>query len=85
MSPPSTMICVSSTITVDSSARFDRITPVRVVTSSMRGAYLVTGAPPRVNDEVHVALDFAELSTLMCGSVYHVTTARDAASPPCPP
>ncbi len=52
--------------------------PARLRSLSMRGAYLVTGAPPRVNDEVHVALDFAELSTLVRGAVYHVTTSRDA-------
>ena len=36
MRPPSTMICVSSTTTVDSSARLDRMTPPCVVTSSTR-------------------------------------------------
>jgi hypothetical protein len=39
----------------------------------------VTGAPPRLNDEVHVALELAALSVVVRGAVYHVTTARDAA------
>ena len=54
--------------------------PARLRSLSVRGAYLVTSAPPRVGDEVHVALDFAELTALMRGAVYHVTTARDAVS-----
>lgn len=51
----------------------------RLRSLSARGAYLVTGAPPRLHDEVHVALELAELSAVVRGNVYHVTTARDAA------
>lgn len=53
--------------------------PARLRSLSARGAYLVTGAPPRLADEVHVALELGELSVIVRGSVYHVTTARDAA------
>jgi len=52
--------------------------PARLRSLSARGAYLVTGAPPRIGDVVHVALDLDERSALVRGSVYHVTTARDA-------
>lgn len=51
----------------------------RLRSLSARGAYLVTGAPPRLADDVHVALELGELSVIVRGSVYHVTTARDAA------
>ncbi|HUQ01432.1 MAG TPA: PilZ domain-containing protein [Kofleriaceae bacterium] len=50
----------------------------RLRSLSARGAYLVTGAPPRMNDEVHVALQLGDLSAVVRGTVYHVTTARDA-------
>lgn len=53
--------------------------PARLRSLSARGAYLVTGAPPRLGDEVHIALDLAEVSAVVKGTVYHVTTARDAA------
>ena len=52
--------------------------PARLRSLSARGAYLVTGAPPRLGDEVYVALDFDERSALARGVVYHVTSARDA-------
>ncbi len=51
----------------------------RLRSLSARGAYLVTGAPPRLNDDVHVALELGGLSAVVRGTVYHVTTARDAA------
>lgn len=54
--------------------------PARLRSLSTRGAYLITAAPPRVNDEVHVALACGELAALIRGSVYHVTTASDAAT-----
>jgi hypothetical protein len=50
----------------------------RLRSLSARGAYLVTGAPPRLHDDVHVALDLGDLSAVVRGNVYHVTTARDA-------
>jgi hypothetical protein len=53
--------------------------PARLRSLSARGAYLVTGAPPRLNDEVHVSLELGEVSAVVRGTVYHVTTARDAA------
>lgn len=52
--------------------------PARLRSLSARGAYLVTGAPPRIGDAVHVALDLADRTALVRGTVYHVTTARDA-------
>jgi hypothetical protein len=52
--------------------------PARLRSLSARGAYLVTGAPPRISDVVHVALDLDDRSALVRGVVYHVTTARDA-------
>ncbi len=45
---------------------------------SAKGAYLVTGAPPRLGDSVHVALGFRDMGALLRGTVYHVTTAADA-------
>jgi hypothetical protein len=52
--------------------------PARLRSLSSRGAYLVTGAPPRVGDQVHVALDFDEASAMVRGTVHHVTSAEDA-------
>lgn len=60
--------------------RGGRWAPARLRSLSARGAYLVTGAPPRIGDHVHVALDLDEHSALVRGVVYHVTTARDATS-----
>lgn len=53
--------------------------PARLRALSARGAYLVTGAPPRGDDDVHVAIDLGERSALVRGRVYHVTSPRDAA------
>lgn len=44
---------------------------------SLRGAYLVTGAPPRVGDTVDIVLSYGEAGALVRGAVYHVTTAND--------
>lgn len=52
--------------------------PARLRSLSAKGAYLVTGAPPRLGDEVYVALDLDDKSALARGAVYHVTSARDA-------
>ncbi|MEZ4402972.1 MAG: PilZ domain-containing protein [Kofleriaceae bacterium] len=54
--------------------------PARLRSLSARGAYLVTGAPARLGDEVYVALDLDERTALIRGAVYHVTTARDASA-----
>lgn len=54
--------------------------PARLRSLSSRGAYLVTGAPPRVGDQVHVALDFDDASAMVRGTVHHVTTPDDAVS-----
>ncbi|HTJ41510.1 MAG TPA: PilZ domain-containing protein [Kofleriaceae bacterium] len=53
-------------------------TTARLRALSVKGAYLVTGAPPRLGDSVHVALGFRESGALLRGTVYHVTTAADA-------
>ncbi len=52
----------------------------RVRALSVRGAYVVTSAPPRLGDAVHVSLTFAGRTALMRGTVYHVTSADDALS-----
>jgi Tfp pilus assembly protein PilZ len=52
--------------------------PARLRSLSAKGAYLVTGAPPRLGDEVYVALDLDDKAALTRGTVYHVTSARDA-------
>lgn len=46
---------------------------------SNRGAYLVTSAPPRKGDSVHLALGFQDASALMVGVVYHVTPSENHA------
>jgi hypothetical protein len=55
-------------------------TPARLRALSAKGAYLVTGAPPRLGDSVHVALGFGNHGALIRGTVYHVTSAADAMS-----
>lgn len=52
----------------------------RVRALSVRGAYIVTSAPPRLGDAVHVSLTFGGRTALMRGTVYHVTSAEDALS-----
>jgi hypothetical protein len=54
--------------------------PVRARSLSARGAYLVTGAPARLGDTVHVSIGCAGRTALIRGTVYHVTTADDAES-----
>lgn len=54
--------------------------PARVRALSVRGAYVVTSAPPRLGDAVHVSLSFGGRTALMRGTVYHVTSAEDALS-----
>lgn len=54
--------------------------PVRARALSARGAYLVTGAPARLGDTVHVSISCGGRTALVRGTVYHVTSADDAAS-----
>jgi hypothetical protein len=54
--------------------------PVRVRALSARGAYIVTGAPARLGDTVHVSVTCAGRTALVRGTVYHVTSADDAVS-----
>ncbi|MCA9677690.1 MAG: PilZ domain-containing protein, partial [Myxococcales bacterium] len=54
--------------------------PARVRALSVRGAYVVTSAPPRLGDAVHVSIGFAGKTALVRGTVYHVTSAEDALS-----
>jgi hypothetical protein len=52
--------------------------PVRARALSARGAYIVTGAPARLGDTVHISVGCAGRTALVRGTVYHVTTADDA-------
>lgn len=52
-------------------------TAARLRALSLRGAYLVTGAPPRVGDSVDMVLSYGDSGALVRGAVYHVTTAND--------
>ena len=54
--------------------------PVRARALSARGAYIVTGAPARLGDTVHISVGCAGRTALVRGTVYHVTTADDAVS-----
>ncbi len=54
--------------------------PARVRALSVRGAYVVTSAPPRLGDAVHVSITFGGKTALMRGTAYHVTSAEDALS-----
>ena len=54
--------------------------PVRARALSARGAYIVTSAPARLGDTVHVSVSCAGRTALVRGTVYHVTTADDAVS-----
>lgn len=47
---------------------------------SAKGAYIVTSAPARLGDTVHVSVSCAGRTALVRGTVYHVTTADDALS-----
>lgn len=52
-------------------------TAARLRALSLRGAYLVTGAPPRVGDLVDMVLSYGDAGALVRGAVYHVTSAQD--------
>jgi hypothetical protein len=54
--------------------------PARLRALSAKSAYLVTGAPPRLGDSVHVALGFRGQGAMVRGTVHHVTTVDDAAA-----
>jgi hypothetical protein len=60
--------------------RSGRWAPARLRALSLKGAYLITGAFPRVGDLVHIALGLGDLGALVRGAVFHVTTAADIAS-----
>jgi hypothetical protein len=58
--------------------RGDDWVPARLRSLGLKGAYLACGAPPRLHDDVHVALGLGPLGTVMRGTVVHVTSAEDA-------
>jgi hypothetical protein len=60
--------------------RSGRWAPARLRALSLKGAYLITAAFPRVGDHVHIALGLGDLGALVRGAVFHVTTAADIAS-----
>jgi hypothetical protein len=60
--------------------RSGRWAPARLRALSLKGAYLITTAFPRVGDQVHIALGLGDLGALVRGVVFHVTTAADVAS-----
>jgi len=81
--PPEPFAVVSDVVVPLLDVRFLRGNewlPVRARALSARGAYLVTGAPARLGDTVHVSVSCAGRTALVPGTVYHVTTADDAAS-----
>jgi hypothetical protein len=60
--------------------RGDDWVPARLRSLSLKGAYLACGAPPRLHDDVHVALGLGPLGTVMRGTVVHVTADDEAVS-----
>lgn len=54
--------------------------PARLRALSAKSAYLVTGAPPRLGDSVHIALGYRGHGAMVRGTVHHVTTVDDAAA-----
>jgi hypothetical protein len=60
--------------------RSGRWAPVRLRALSIKGAYLITSALPRLGDQVHIALGLGELSALVRGDVFHVTSHEDIAT-----
>ena len=49
----------------------------RLRSLSLKGAYLACGAPPRLHDDVHIALGLENAGTVVRGTVVHVTDADD--------
>jgi hypothetical protein len=60
--------------------RGGRWLPVRVGALSLKGAALMTGALPRIDDRVDVALTFGNHRALVRGVVAKVSTQREAAA-----
>jgi hypothetical protein len=60
--------------------RGDEWVPARLRSLGVKGAYLACGAPPRLHDDVHIALGLGTLGTVMRGTVVHVTSPDDARS-----
>jgi hypothetical protein len=58
--------------------RGGRWVPIRIGALSLRGASLMTGALPRTNEHVDVALSFGSHRALVRGSVGKVSTMREA-------
>jgi hypothetical protein len=58
--------------------RGGRWVPIRVGALSLRGAALLTGALPRLHDQVDVALSFGQHRALVRGAVNKVSTLREA-------
>jgi hypothetical protein len=59
--------------------RSGRWVPIRIGSLSLKGAALLTGALPRVDDLVDVALSFANHRALVRGTVAKVSTMQEAA------
>jgi hypothetical protein len=58
--------------------RSGRWVPVRVGALSLKGAALLAGALPRINDRVDVALAFGSYRAIVRGEVLKVSTMREA-------
>ncbi len=52
--------------------------PARLGSLSLKGAYVVTGAPPGPGDAVRIALRFAGEHATLSGVVHRITTAEEA-------
>ena len=59
--------------------RSGRWVPIRIGALSLRGAALLSGALPRINDHVDVALSFGGHRALVRGNVGKVSTVEEAA------
>jgi hypothetical protein len=59
--------------------RSGRWVPLRVGALSLRGAALMTGALPRIHDEVQIALAYADHRALVRGTVHKVSTQEETA------
>jgi hypothetical protein len=58
--------------------RGDEWAPARLRSLGLKGAYLACTAPPRLHDEIHIALGLGSIGTVMRGTVVHVTSAQEA-------
>lgn len=59
--------------------RSGRWVPLRIGALSLRGAALMTGALPRVDDAVQIALAYADHRAIVRGTVHKVSTQEEAA------